>query len=190
MTIRPITIPAALMPALIDGRMTQYWEPLTDYALERALAGGINPRVPGDLLWVREAWMHARYRADNSQPVDECGAIYRADGCYEGLRGWRSSSHMPRRFSRFTLAVTQVRIARVQDATEANAVACGFGWSDRWEGFTPCQDGRFFGGTAIASFAAFWTARHGPDAWDRNDWCIVTDFTAHRCNVDMMENGR
>jgi hypothetical protein len=184
----------------MEGRMTQYWEPLKPYPYDPGIPPGIEgyqappldlwavsaggpffrlPHAPGDLLWVREAY----------RTVTDAGVLYRAR-MPAHFAGWRSPATMPRRFSRFTLVVDRVRIARVQEVTEADAVACGFIWSDRWEGFTPCQDGRFFGGTATASFAAFWTARHGPDAWARNEWCIVTDWNLHRCNVDMMENGR
>ena len=73
---------------------------------------------PGDRLWVRETWLpfdadHViggkewAYRAD-------CGADSEALRLEMGYR-WRPSIHMPRRASRITLEVTDVRVQRVQE---------------------------------------------------------------------------
>ena len=62
----------------------------------------------GDRLWVRETWCinfgTRIYRAD-----------YEHDSFEYGAKGWKPSIHMPRRFSRITLELTQVRVERVQD---------------------------------------------------------------------------
>jgi hypothetical protein len=93
--------------------------------------------VPGDRLWVRETWA-------SSYGAGCWGTLFKADGAYvQGKRKhengphfnadnlppvrWRPSIHMPRWASRLTLAVTDVRVERVQDITEADAVAEGFG---------------------------------------------------------------
>jgi len=87
--------------------------------------------VPGDRLWVREA-LYLDF---------ENGWCYHADRKHLDMRteqaeDWElavpadryryPSIHMPRWASRITLEVTAVRVERVQDITEADAVAEGF----------------------------------------------------------------
>jgi hypothetical protein len=86
--------------------------------------GGINglPKCPygqpGDRLWVRETWAPGM---NMPQP-----AIYRADwpGDEKGVR-WKPSIHMPRWASRILLEVTDVRVQRVQEISEEDALAEG-----------------------------------------------------------------
>ena len=70
---------------------------------------------PGDRLWVREAWAddgrRFRYRAVPELPL------------WPGP--WCPSIHMPRRASRITLEVTEVRVERLQDISPADATAEG-----------------------------------------------------------------
>lgn len=139
--------------------------------------------APGDRLWVREAL----------DKVSEPGAVfYRADyeaefGVNSKGLGWRPSIHMPRWASRLTLTVTDVRVQRLQDISDADAVAEGCVWYDRLEGFTPCpwpNDGRFFGSAAVASFASLWNSIHGLEAWDANPWVVALTFTVCKGNID------
>lgn len=164
--------------------------------------------APGDRLYVREA--HSLHRAHGQDfkpggfdhgkrwgpwsglpiavsPDKTQVAYYREGFDRSGPPKWRPSIHMPRWASRITLTVTEVRVQRLQDISEADAVAEGCAWSDLWEGFTPCPDGgdgRFFGGTAVASYASLWNSLHGPDAWARNDWVRVLTFTTEQRNID------
>lgn len=87
--------------------------------------------APGDRLWVREAWIEydkTGYVVDPTQGR----FVYRAD-CAPGTFAsdgiwwkWKSSIHMPRWASRLTLTLTDVRVERVQDISEAEAEAEGF----------------------------------------------------------------
>ena len=97
--------------------------------------------VPGDRLWVRETWCpeyESRgsylYRADPSSD----GAIF-PDGGH-----WHPSIFMPRRASRITLEVTEVRVQRVQEISEEDAKAEGCeatGPVKMWGGFERMADG-------------------------------------------------
>lgn len=109
--------------------------------------------VPGDRLWVREAWRVGKPN-DTTRPRDILPPlIERGQGVtvlYEA-GGWRSvgpkgreepayqdnkpmpewagklrpSMFMPRAFSRITLEVTGVRVERLQDISEGDAIAEG-----------------------------------------------------------------
>jgi hypothetical protein len=93
----------------------------------------------GDTLWVRETWA-IHFMFDDLSPAAAYAQHpdnrwYRADGddalsdrgCpASGRRGkWRPSIHMPRAASRLTLRVTSVRVERLQEITDADAIAEG-----------------------------------------------------------------
>lgn len=77
---------------------------------------------PGTRLWVRETWrpiLSGRLAG---------GYDYRADdpsASGEGFMPWKLSIFMPRAASRLTLEVVSVRVERLQDVTEADAVLEG-----------------------------------------------------------------
>lgn len=94
----------------------------------------------GDLLWCRETWRTfwspsdegIIYTADNQHcssrlypgRFSDIMALYHAHGNCHQQRN-RSSLHMPRWASRITLEVTGVRVQRVQDISEVDAIAEG-----------------------------------------------------------------
>lgn len=134
------------------------------------------PYAPGDALWVREAWAECT----------ECGGVvFRANGehakcenCEDGYGGrWRPSIHMPRWAARTFLTVTRVRIERLQDISEADAIAEGVDLNnlpdedDEYCGFVGTRRQRVRG-----AFMDLWTSIHGEGAWDANPWVWVYDF--------------
>lgn len=92
--------------------------------------------VPGDRLWVKEGFLllaEARGYQDAVQPpkpviyrADEGDSIVAAVANRQGAR-WRSPLFMPRWASRLTLAITQVRVERLQDISAEDALAEGYG---------------------------------------------------------------
>jgi hypothetical protein len=83
--------------------------------------------VPGDRLWVREAFWNSR--GDDSMPT-----YYKADqhDLLPGIRGyhdgpWKPSIHMPRWASRITLEITEIRAERIQEISPADCIAEGIG---------------------------------------------------------------
>jgi hypothetical protein len=95
---------------------------------------------------------------------------------------------MTRWASRLTLTVTDVRVQRLHDISEADAEAEGAPMA-----IMPGRDDQPFahmgGGkwaTADYWFRALWTRLHGPDAWGANPWVCALTFTVHRCNIDQM----
>lgn len=87
------------------------------------------------------------------------------------------SIHMPRWASRILLEITNVRVERVQDISEADALADGIEQvsNNRWKVYEPGYEGES-ALTAKSSFRSLWEFIHGPNAWDRNDWVWVIEF--------------
>ena len=127
---------------------------------------------PGDRLWVRETWQavsgndRARHIMTHPRPDRgwlEYAATPRAD---EPAYKWRPSIHMPRWASRIMLEVTGVRVERLQDISEADAMA---------EGVTA---GKYTGlDRAYArAYSDLWEQINGPGSWDANPWVWVIEF--------------
>lgn len=181
------------------------------------------PYAPGDLLWVRETWRLNRStsEADDLPEGDILLRVMFADGAmieapaaqfyglYDGRAGWRPSIHMPRWASRITLRVTGVRVERLNDISEADAIAEGAtsrpachgfrstddGWSMDWSAVG--QQSRFGTGGVLTerdvslggarwAFASYWNDINGPDAWDANPWVVAVSFTPILANVDQV----
>lgn len=175
------------------------------------------PYNPGDVLWVREnCWAEDR--------GERCGVCYDADTAwiefndaehhedYLKLRdyawkaneGFESNSgklvpsiFMPRWASRITLRVTDVKIERLQDISDADAIAEGAssraschgfrardtGWSMDWSRIgtlgalkTPLKDTEISLGSPKWAFASYWNVLHGPGSWDANPWVAAITF--------------
>ena len=143
---------------------------------------------PGDRLAVREtfyAWGHwtKRYsekkRREEWHFVDETmgtGKAYRYEADEKLPRrkrelhevGWwkRPAIFMPRAASRITLEITSVRVERLQDISEADAIAEGVRNSLHLPG------GRF----ARENFEHLWWTIHGDGSWESNPWVWVIEF--------------
>lgn len=119
--------------------------------------------VPGDLLYVREPI------------IKTCvGVVYVADGHDRARIKATPSIHMPRAESRLTLRVTDVRVQRIQDISNEDAIAEGIG--------TPL-DIRY---AAFDGFRPLWdriNAERG-HGWDTNPWVWALSFEVIKKNVD------
>ena len=145
--------------------------------------------TPGDLLWVRENFAKvpaSAYRMSDGVQQTICpndpyyAAIYAA-GWERSKPKWTPCVHMPLWASRLTLEVTAVKIERLQDISDADALAEGMqepslreiggelsqaAWSER------------------QVFSRLWKHLHGPDAWDANPEVVALSFTVHQQNID------
>lgn len=127
----------------------------------------------GDRLWVRETWQCGlctestfAYRATH-KPSDL------EEGWSEIIK-WRPSSQMPRWASRILLEITDVRVGRLQDISQADAIAEGAPPShpsidavSREYGF-PDFPRSWFGQT--------WWHIYGKENWQANPWVWVIEF--------------
>ena len=196
MTDKPILFSAAMIRALLDGRKTQTRRVLCaadpsddaeegyrDFPLPYVAFGAPvyeNPEdgnvyrfrrtyAIGDRLWVREA------HAFDGPMVRYCAT----DDVHE-LRKKRPSIHMPRWASRLTLTVTDVRVQRVQEISEADALAEGICASDVQ--MYPEL------GTARHHFEDLWDSLNYARGygWDANPWVAAYTFTVARQNIDQV----
>ena len=131
MTDRPIIFSAPMVRALMAGTKTQtrrVVKPQPQCERPTIIKRGVR-FVPGDRLWVRENWRtEARYDATAPRDLPVTAVIsYEADYLAEpndGCRGrLRPAIHMPRRASRLTLTVADVRVHRLGHMTERYAEA-------------------------------------------------------------------
>lgn len=142
------------------------------------------PHQIGDILYVRETWYKGleryMYRADYS----DTEKFYR-DGKEIEMK-WHPSLHMPKDAARIFLRVTNVRVERLQEITEDEAVKEGVYQSNCKEcnapfGCDACPDEGY---NEIDGFADLWNStikksdldRYG---WDANPWVWVIEF--ERC---------
>jgi len=156
-------------------------------------AGG---NLSGDA--VRDAWL-ARFYPDVNGDEPWPHALGPAGGAPYQV----ASIHMPRWASRLTLLVTDVRVERLHDISEADAIAEGVGaWhqseavlgNDRRSGQwvrssvqAAAQRGetRPTAATNVGAFRMLWNEIHqGPDAWATNPWVVAVSFRVHKNNID------
>jgi hypothetical protein len=138
---------------------------------------------PGDRLWVRESFMHEPadycWEASVSIPSRPAETVYRAD--FPESRpgeGWKPSIHMPRALSRVDLEVTNVRVERLQDISDADAIAEGIepaegALHDEWRNYTNPIEYCF---TPRGSYQTLWDSINGTGSWDANPWVWVVEF--------------
>lgn len=159
--------------------------------VERAVKCPYGQR--GDRLWIKETWRVPSEldalspRAIGEKSIDAgyrepwAPIQYEADGRRrDWSRKWtepgktRVSIHMPRWASRILLEVTGVRVERLQDITEADAIAEGI---ER-----DCGMWRHYGTSGMAfihpvdSYRSLWESINGAGSWDANPWVWVIEF--------------
>lgn len=206
MTDRPILFSAPMVRALLEGRKTQTRRPL--YVVRNAKETGEMPPsryfpdypppnlglnqiatlgtahliAPGDRLWVKETWRTAS-AADWFKPTElntDCRIDYLAtpDGLTHGKT--RVSLFMRRWMSRLTLTVTDVRIERLQDCSEADAIAEGCDAAPlvmRNDYLSPPE-------TFKAGYRKLWDQINGAGAWEANPWVVAISFDVEQRNID------
>ncbi|MCC2632133.1 MAG: hypothetical protein K0S48_19 [Ramlibacter sp.] len=151
--------------------------------------------APGDRLWVRETFyafgrwetrFSTKKGRDEWHFVDmtqELNLAYRhaADSdevphmLGRKLAGaaptwWkRPAIHMPRAASRITLEIASVRAERLQEISEADAMAEGIGWNDYEDENGERMDPR-------DAYRCLWEQINGAGSWESNPWVWVVEF--------------
>lgn len=208
MTDIPILFSAPMVRALLDGRKT----------MTRRLAwnlAGVGPEFPGkparwqrvkpgDRLWVRERTMcvgvrdgeiKVSYDADDFTP--EVWLPFPDRLKFNPKVGKRLSMGCYREASRLTLIVETVKIERLQDISEADAIAEGvLSWRDDWSQKqaaemllrgTEASVETGAGSPAVRLFYLLWTSLHGREGWKANPEIVAISFRVIKSNIDSAE---
>ncbi|UGQ37929.1 hypothetical protein LSO07_08630 [Janthinobacterium sp. PLB04] len=131
---------------------------------------------PGNRIWVRETFC-----------LDDDGheewPVFRADGAKLPQRQptrkparWTPSIHMPRAASRILLEIVSVRVERLNDCSEADALAEGVKAEPCDHVRLSCEEIGCCGPTAKGMYAALWDHINGAGAWADNPWVWVIEF--------------
>lgn len=203
MTARPILFSGPMVRALLEGRKTQTRRVIKFkpwHQIEERDDGKPWPWMydddnsadcwvpcpygqPGDLLWVREKWAPQadceasaeRWNSERTgpKPLLHFAADQDAD---PWISKWRPSIHMPRWASRLTLRITDVRVQRLADISEADAIA---------EGIT-LPPGPGYGPIVRSTFTVLWDSINGQGSFDSSPWIWALTFDVIKANVDQV----
>ncbi len=152
----------------------------------------------GDRLWVREAYWQRGHWVETPGltkqgrvkwsfvPADDDVRFDRPDGEVRLGRhhrdpqtiAWhkRLGRFMPRKYSRITLDVTELRVERLQSISRGDAMEEGCPFPNMAKGPNP-----------VDWYADLWNAINGPGAWEANPFVTASTFRVHLCNIDRME---
>lgn len=145
---------------------------------------------PGDILWTRESWNYV-----DTYPEPDCFGkyLYKANG---GTGKFKPSIHMPKSACRIWDEIVSIRVERVADISEEDAIA---------EGVQSCideigirykdyiADASGYGhpdndyptvSTAIQSYRSLWQKINGIESWEANPFVWVISFKP----IDKPEN--
>ena len=179
---------------------------------------------PGDRAWCREAWRFdsmndatspsAFVRGLNEQGMSGPNGLVRFEADQRDAWGdeytlpvgrLREARHLPRQLSRLTLVVTEVRVQRVQEISEADAIAEGCvarpfpgPW---WQGYRRREDGELMHQQVVGDdppawmiephkmkhaahldrsarddFRSVWMQINGAESWEANPWVWCVSF--------------
>lgn len=168
----------------------------------------------GDRLWVRESYFQTGHWEPVENRLTKSGRqkwkfVPTGDVVFDPPTRFRKGRHnndpgkvmahqrlgrfMPRAASRLTLTVTDVRVERLQEISEADAIAEGI---YRLGGlYCHSRPGDRFGSEnaisvpagwdqAIYAYQALWDRINGAGAWDANPWVVAVSFDVRRGNID------
>lgn len=197
---RPILFSAPMVRAILAGTKTQTRRDakfIFQSNGDRPLLQHCPYGHRGDRLWVREAfrlldvfdadspiavgelclnagypkpWAPIQYEADGSRDNwMHVGTPPHDDGPPEAGK-LRPGIHMPRWAGRILLEIVSVRVERLQDISEADAMAEGV---DPY--LLPVHPARERM-RHVDGFSALWESINGPSSWNANPWVWVVEF--------------
>ncbi len=178
---KPILFSTDMVEAILDGRKTmtrRIFKPNKQETYD----------LPGDnILYVRERFEvetdgYVKFYANNRE--------VKHNTAYRELTKWKPSIHMPKKDARIWLQEKEVRVERLQDISEEDAISEGIVYDDffgkykcplcQFEGHYLsnttflCDDG--FYSTAKKAFAELWSSINGKESWYKNPYVLVITF--------------
>lgn len=135
----------------------------------------------GDTLWVRETW--AKNGVLPLEDRTDAKYIYKAersevDGKVKYAAQWKPSIHMPKEACRLRLTIKDIRVERVQDISQHDAikegVECDADGKGYYLDYMNLADG--YGCSPKYSFQSLWHKINGEESWYANVWVWVIEF--------------
>lgn len=186
-----------MVRAILEGRKTQTRRPVKNVRADNCLVirkptkkrNGVYTHVMdapghglcpfgnvGDRIWVRETFNAFWLDNDVIQEIKDGVSLaselcdYKADysDSSKPAEGWTPSIHMPRWASRILLEITDVRVERLHDMSEADAKAEGA--SPVTYKITPPE------AVYRVGFGDIWRGIYGQENWLSNPWVWVIEF--------------
>ncbi|HCP3738880.1 TPA: hypothetical protein ODM79_002901 [Escherichia coli] len=172
-----------MVRAILGGNKTQTRRIVEEKFYGRAVAAELLAKhcpygQPGDRIWVRETYrVHGKatdvatlvYRASVRNSWTEQTHRVPVEVCNKPVsEKWTPSIHMPRWASRILLEITDVRVERLRDMSEADAKEEGA--SPAMYKITPPE------AVYRVGFGDIWRSIYGQDNWLSNPWVWVIEF--------------
>ena len=200
---RPIIFSTPMVLAILDGRKTQTRRIMKVQPDSRGTRctnvhfedwHGKQLKCPygwvGDILWVRETWvMHNRskYRFYLTYQSGDLWIKYKADGVENYETGekilWKPSIFMPKHVCRIKLEITDIRVEKLCDITEKDAMAEGIkevilsrvkyvNGDKTWTDYSS----DYWFTNPIESYRTLWESINGKGSWEKNPWVWCISF--------------
>ncbi len=196
-TERPILFQTDMVRAILEGRKTQTrreikGQPTGDESINLKDLYNHNPEYfyeickygkPGDLIWVRETWAGWEDLTIHKAQTFDTSMWFTTEGRkipYSDMK-WKPSIHMPKVASRIWLMVEEVRVERLNDIIQKDAIAEGIfphlcpingvdvlGYKNYFHGMLPTSP--------RLSFFSLWESINGKESLDKNSWVWVVQF--------------
>lgn len=129
----------------------------------------------GDILWVRETWCPGLCIKD---PYAYKATFKKSDleeGFNEKIK-WKPSIFMPREACRIRLEITNIRVERLKDISDQDAIDEGIEFRKDIEMWRSYYLNDTWYGNPIWSYRSLWEKINGKDSWNSNPWVFVIEF--------------
>lgn len=192
MKVRPILFSTPMVQAILDGRKKQTRRIIKPQPQDVTIYGDgkvvwhpeviKRPYEIGDVLWVRETF---------GQIISLDEIVYKADICSPEVDkpffGWKPSIFMPKTACRLYLQVKNIRVERLNDISEEDAIAEGIEnlsetefncnlFKNYLSSENEMDYQNFTTDNAVLSFQTLWHKINGPTSWVKNPFVWVIEF--------------
>ena len=164
-----------------DDRLYHEWQRVNS----NAASWVIHSYKPGDVLWVRETWntLTAYEEKPDYSVMSVREFVYKADD--DRFDKWKPSIFMPKEACRIRLLVEDIRVERLQDISEEDAIAEGIEYMDNQfvedydeplRIYCDYSDKESVLLVAKSSYKTLWESINGKGSWDKNPWVWCVKF--------------
>lgn len=136
----------------------------------------VNPEIPSDVLWGRETWhWDGETKWSDACPIGMWW--YKSNAPEDYSPRWKPSIHMPKIAAQLWDRIVSIRVERLQDISEQDAITEGIikepfanlNWAAQYRNYLDpdciCAP--------IASYRSLWESINGPGSWYLSPWVWV-----------------